>query len=142
VYQVDGQSPEEQKRNPSINYQAISSGYFATMGIRILASRDFTPSDTDKAPGVVIVNESIAKRHWPGQLVVGKHVRLSANSSAPALTVVGVVRTCVIANGRPYARFLRSLHTARAAAERLCGEDRGSAAGAGESHSTGAVRHR
>lgn len=58
----------------------------------MLAGRDFTSADTEKAPGVVIINEGTAKRHWPNESAVGHHVRLGSNSSAPLLTVVAVVR--------------------------------------------------
>jgi predicted permease len=91
VYAVEGQSPEEQAANPNGNYEAISPDYFRTMGIRILAGRDFTDADTSTAPGVVIVNESTARRHWPGQSALGKHLRLGRDLKTPWLTVAGVV---------------------------------------------------
>lgn len=91
VYMIEGQSPEEQRNNPGINYQAISPGYFRTMGIGMRGGRDFTGADTEKATGVVILNESTARRHWPHQSAVGKRLRLGVNTSVPMLTVVGVV---------------------------------------------------
>jgi putative ABC transport system permease protein len=90
VYTVEGQSPEEQKENPNGNYEAISPGYFRTMGIRLIAGRDFTGADTEGAPGVVILNEATAKRHFPDGSAAGRHVRLSNDVKAPWLTVVGV----------------------------------------------------
>ena len=91
VYAVEGQSPEEQKNNPNGNYEAISPDYFRTMGIRMLAGRDFADTDTEKAQGVVILNESTAKRHFGSGTAVGRHLRLGTNPTAPWLTVVGVV---------------------------------------------------
>jgi len=91
VYSVEGQNPEDIKRNPNANYQAISPAYFGTMGIRLVAGRDFTDADVHTAAAVVIVNESTARRHWPGGSAVGKHVRLGRNASKPWATVVGVV---------------------------------------------------
>jgi predicted permease len=90
VYTVEGQSPEEQKNNPNGNYEAISPGYFHTMGIRLIAGRDFTGADTEKAPGVVILNESTARRHFPNGDAVGRHLRLSKDSKAPWLLITGV----------------------------------------------------
>lgn len=91
VYTVEGQSPEQQAANPNGNYEAISPQYFGTMGMRVIAGRDVADSDTETAPGVVIVNESTARRHWPNETAVGRHVRLSKDPKAPWLTVVGVV---------------------------------------------------
>ncbi|MBC7788827.1 MAG: ABC transporter permease, partial [Anaerolineae bacterium] len=92
VYTVERQSPEEQLRNPNGNYQAISPDYFRTMTVRLIAGRDFSASDTESAPGVVIVNEGTARRHWPQLDAIGKRVRLSKDSKAPWLTVVGIAR--------------------------------------------------
>ena len=91
VYAVQGQPPEDQLRNPNGNYEAVSPGYFATMGIRLLAGRDFNESDTHLSQGVVIINESTARRHWPQGGAVGSRIRLGRDAKSPWLTVVGVV---------------------------------------------------
>jgi predicted permease len=66
----------------------VSPRYFETMGIPVLEGRDFTQDDNEKAPLVLIVDETEAKRYWPGQDPIGK--RLSVSSSL--FTVVGVVK--------------------------------------------------
>jgi len=91
VYTVEGQSPEEQLRNSNANYEAVSPDYFRTMGIRLIGGRDFSDADVHTAAGVVIVNESTARRHWPHQPALGRHVRLGRGPNQPWLTVVGVV---------------------------------------------------
>jgi putative ABC transport system permease protein len=53
----------------------VTPDYFATMGIELLRGRTFTESDTDGAPGVVVVNETMAKTHWPGVDPIGKRIR-------------------------------------------------------------------
>jgi putative ABC transport system permease protein len=53
---------------------ATSPGYFRTMGIRLLRGREFTPGDNEKAPRVVMVGETLAKRFWPGEDALGKRV--------------------------------------------------------------------
>jgi putative ABC transport system permease protein len=66
------------------------------MGIPVRSGRDFNERDTPDAPGVVILNETLARRHWPSEDPIGKRVTLSDprdNSQAPQwLTVVGVVK--------------------------------------------------
>jgi putative ABC transport system permease protein len=89
-YRIEGQSPEESRTNPQVNYEAISPSYFATMGIRLIAGRDFTPADAETAPAAAIVSESMAKRNWPGDTAIGRHIRLGENPKQPWLTVVGV----------------------------------------------------
>ena len=50
----------------------VSTGYFRVAGIPILRGRDFAPSDRDGAPHVAIINETMAKRFWPGDDPLGK----------------------------------------------------------------------
>lgn len=91
VYALEGQTPEDAARNPNANYEAVSRDYFRTMGIRLIDGRDVTESDTNTAPGVVLVNESTAKRHWPGTSALGRHLRMGRGAQSPSLTVIGVV---------------------------------------------------
>jgi putative ABC transport system permease protein len=53
----------------------VTPDYFATMGIELLWGRGFTDSDDEDAPGVVVVNETMAKTHWPGADPIGKRIR-------------------------------------------------------------------
>ncbi len=72
-------------------YQSVSKDYFATMGIRLMDGRFFDDRDTFGAPGVVIVNHTMANTFWPGQNAIGRHVRPSMAKDTPWFTVVGVV---------------------------------------------------
>jgi putative ABC transport system permease protein len=69
----------------------IDAGYFKTMGIPLLAGRDFTARDTAAAPKVAIVSERIVREYFPGgpAEALGRRVRL--NDRGEWLTVVGVV---------------------------------------------------
>ncbi len=55
---------------------AVSPGYFRLMHIPILSGKGFTAADGDKSAPVVIVSTATARRYWPGQDPVGKHIRL------------------------------------------------------------------
>ena len=70
----------------------VDAGYFETMGIPILQGRGFTRGDTTETRRVVVVNEQFAKHYWPGQDVVGKHIRLESRAGTP-VEIVGVART-------------------------------------------------
>jgi hypothetical protein len=59
------------------------------MSIPIVGGRDFAASDTSNSPGVVIVNETLAQRFWPGQNPVGKRLH---SGNTDVLEVVGVAK--------------------------------------------------
>ena len=61
------------------------------MGIPIVSGRDFRASDVREAPPVVMVNETLARKQWPGQDPIGRRLRIGRNSAAPWMTVVGLV---------------------------------------------------
>jgi len=69
----------------------VDTDYFETMGIPILDGRAFTKEDDADTPGVVIVNETFARRYWPGQNPIGRTIRVDDTNSEP-LEVVGVAR--------------------------------------------------
>jgi predicted permease len=69
----------------------IDAGYFKTMGIPLLAGRDFTATDTAAAPKVAIVSERIARGHFPGGAGEALGRRLRLEYGGEWLTVVGVV---------------------------------------------------
>jgi predicted permease len=76
-------------------YRVISDGYFATLGIPLLAGRDIEARDDSTGPRVVVINDAMAQRYWPGQRPVGRRVRARSMegyaTEAPWLTIVGVV---------------------------------------------------
>ncbi|MGE0128227.1 MAG: ABC transporter permease [Blastocatellales bacterium] len=79
-----------------VTFRVSRPDYFRAMGIGLRAGRDFTEHDTPNAPGVIILNETLARRHWPSEDPIGKRVTLDDprdNTRAPQwLTVVGVVK--------------------------------------------------
>jgi predicted permease len=75
-------------QQPTAAYRVVQPGYFATMKIRLLEGRDFTSHDLRDTAPVAIVNEGLAKHHWPGQDAMGQRLRLGPNW----LTIVGVIK--------------------------------------------------
>ncbi|HEY2823948.1 MAG TPA: ABC transporter permease [Gemmatimonadales bacterium] len=74
---------------PSINYDEISPGYFATLGVPLVAGRDFARTDDAASRPVAIVNETMAARYWPGENPLGRYLQLKGRR----LEVVGIVKT-------------------------------------------------
>ncbi len=64
----------------------VTPRYFETLGIPIIEGRDFTQDDNPKAPSVLIVDETAAKRYWPGQDPIGKKLSIWGH----LFTVVGL----------------------------------------------------
>ena len=93
-FTLEGQSEPDARRNPHLNFMAVSSDYFRTMGIPLREGRVFTDRDAAGQPGVAIVGESLAARVWPGQNAIGKRLIASMTGTEyqkSGLTVVGVV---------------------------------------------------
>jgi predicted permease len=80
---------------PMADYRAVTPGFFAAVGARLVAGREFTEADDEKSRPVVIVDERLARLVWGGESPLGKTLRVDPRSSGqpevPA-TVVGVVR--------------------------------------------------
>jgi predicted permease len=93
---IEGRLPPPPGQEVGATFRVSRPGYFRTMGIPLRAGRDFNEGDTPDAPGVVILNETFAQRHWPSEDPIGKRVTLDDprdNSRAPQwFTVVGVVK--------------------------------------------------
>jgi predicted permease len=85
---IENYTPRPQENMDVLN-GTIAADYFKTMGTPVLAGREFTDRDSEGAPRTVIVNEALARRYWPGQNALGKHIAIRDDRQ---LEVVGVVR--------------------------------------------------
>jgi len=75
---------------PSLAVRVVTPGYFSTMGIPVDAGRPFGPDDRPDGERVLLVNQTLAARAWPGEDPVGRELLLGA-SEQRAFRVVGVV---------------------------------------------------
>jgi putative ABC transport system permease protein len=89
-YTVEGEPTGPTQPIPHAEYAVAMPGYFRTMRIPLRSGRDFTAADTRERPAVVIVDETLARRHWPGEDAVGKRINPNGAPGEWA-TVVGVV---------------------------------------------------
>ena len=87
---VEGQELGEGEDPPAIDTMAIGPGYFRTLGIALARGRDFSDRDDASAPGAVIVNQTMARRTWPGEDPLGQRLRFDDGLDAPVYEVVGV----------------------------------------------------
>src|SRR5271163_2247637 len=85
--EVEAYTPT-QGEDMNIDLNMVGSDYLHTLQIPLISGRDFSEQDRAGAPKVVIVNETMAKRFWPGQDATGHRVRIWDDWR----TVVGVAR--------------------------------------------------
>lgn len=115
-FTIEGRPTPAPGESPDAAYRVTLPGYFTAMGIPILAGRDIAESDDRSAPGAVVVNEWLAKRHWPGENPLGKRITFDNGDKNPYwLTVVGVVKNTVRSDwaaaqeGEVYLPYLQQL---------------------------------
>ena len=94
--QFEGYQPQ-QNEDTETNTNVIGLNFLNTMGIPIVAGRDFNSQDKEGGPSVVIVNEELARRYFGGN-AVGKRIKMG--SDTPSREIVGVVRTAKYRNLR------------------------------------------
>jgi predicted permease len=79
---------------PALKVRSLMSpateGFLASIGARLVAGRDFAPTDTGAAPAVVIVNEELARALWPGEDAVGRAITYQFFSGPVEATVIGI----------------------------------------------------
>jgi putative ABC transport system permease protein len=90
-FSIEGRTSQSRADRPFAHLGTVSGGYFAAMGVPLLAGRTFTERDVETAPPVAIVSASLAKQYWPGESPLGKHLRFEDKPGEPWFTVVGVV---------------------------------------------------
>jgi len=88
---IDGVAPPPGQDQISVDYAAVDSGYFRTLGIPILRGRGFTAADDSTAPRVTVVSEAMALRYWGTREVVGRRFRVEDGDRGP-VEIVGVAR--------------------------------------------------
>jgi predicted permease len=90
-FEVFGEPSGPTIEPPHAEYGAALPGYFTAMGIAVIAGRDFSTADRGGAPRVLIVDEQLARRHWPNESAIGKQVNANDEPGRWS-TVIGVVR--------------------------------------------------
>jgi predicted permease len=88
---AEGQPLERPNNVPAAMYSRVSPGYFQAMSTPLLEGRDFTEQDDEKAQRVAIINETFARRFFPGENPIGKRFSLSRPDGTKTM-VVGVVQ--------------------------------------------------
>jgi putative ABC transport system permease protein len=86
---IDGQPPRTDAA--SVYFNAITPGYFTTLGIHLQQGRDFTTGDATGTTRVVVINESLAARYFPGQNPLGRTISIGRDNRRQHLEIVAIV---------------------------------------------------
>ncbi|HEX8184768.1 MAG TPA: ABC transporter permease [Blastocatellia bacterium] len=90
-FTIEGRPVPPPEERLAAVYRIVRPGYFKTMGAAIIKGRDFSERDRNDSPAVVIINESLARRHWPGEDPLGKRMVVTDGDDRPR-EIVGIVK--------------------------------------------------
>jgi putative ABC transport system permease protein len=85
---VEGEGPRKKGELINVDWSIVSADYFQTMKIPLLRGRTFTRDEDEQGKPVVLVDENLARRFWPNQEAVGKHI---AYDSPTWHEIIGIV---------------------------------------------------
>jgi putative ABC transport system permease protein len=91
-FRVEGQPVPEPGKELLAGASPIGPDFFKVYGLHLLQGREFRDSDRPGSPPVVIVNEALARKCWPGENPIGKHLGTGDKLNPDWSEVVGVVR--------------------------------------------------
>ena len=93
----EGQPEKPLAERPFIIVEAISPGWFSTLHVPMHSGRDFTPADKVGSPNVVIINEALARRFFPNQNPIGRHIVVGRQTASEIVGVAGDVKNSGLA---------------------------------------------
>ena len=96
-FSVEGQPAEPRPTSAAGRtfLNAVSPGYFETMGISFIAGRDFSASDGDGRPLVAVINASMAAKYFGRENAIGRRLTMGEGPASRSVEVIGVVRDSV-----------------------------------------------
>ncbi|MGE0128683.1 MAG: ADOP family duplicated permease [Blastocatellales bacterium] len=89
---IPARPPTASATKDGVGTRAISADYFNALGIRLLKGRFPSDRDTAETPPVIVINQSLAKRHWPDRDLIGEQIQFAGDKFASlSFTIIGVV---------------------------------------------------
>jgi putative ABC transport system permease protein len=92
TFRVEGQPAPEGGKAPFAQFDTTSPGFFQVYGVQLVKGRDFNDTDRPGSPKVVIINEAMAAKFWPGQDPIGKRIGTLDPANPDWAEVVGVMK--------------------------------------------------
>jgi putative ABC transport system permease protein len=91
-YWAEGEPQPAAGQAPPCQTATVSPGFFSTLRIPLLQGRDFNESDRRESQGVIVIDETLARRHWPNESPLGKRLTVTGDRPRTIVGVVGAVR--------------------------------------------------
>jgi len=92
-FRIEGREIPEGMSSPRADWVVASPGYFDAIGLSVVRGRGIELQDVSSGTGAVVINETFADLHWPGESPLGQRFELGGDQTQPKMaTVVGVVR--------------------------------------------------
>jgi putative ABC transport system permease protein len=95
MMEIENRPFDEKGLAMSSDFRVVTPDYFRVIGAQLRRGRIFSEADREGAPLVALINESIARNHWPNDDPIGKRIRLldapPAKATTSFMTIVGVV---------------------------------------------------
>jgi putative ABC transport system permease protein len=92
-FEIEGR-PADSQRTPTADFDSADPNFFRVMEVPVITGRSFTESDDTKAQPVLLIDDTLARRYWPGEDPVGKRIRFGGappGQAPPWRTIIGVV---------------------------------------------------
>lgn len=91
TFVIEGRPTPARGLEPLAYNPSVTPAYFATLGLRLVQGRAFTPTDRADTPAVTVINETMARALWPGENPLGKRIGSSDPANPSWREIVGVV---------------------------------------------------
>jgi predicted permease len=102
-FSIEGRPVLPMADQPEVDVRLISSGYLRAMHVPVIRGRDFSDADAVGRPGAAIISEALARRFWPNEDPIGRHITLtfSPNIVREVVGIVGNVKVDALNETRP-----------------------------------------
>jgi len=90
LFTIEGRA-EDSERKPTADIAVVDTQYFRTMEVPLMAGRNFTDADTSTTQTVAVIDQTLARRYWPDENPVGRHIKFGFGAGLKGLVIIGVV---------------------------------------------------
>lgn len=91
IFNIEGRPVPPENKLPLAGFQWVTPNFFRTMNIPIIRGREFSESDNETSPKVVVINERMAKQHWGTDNPIGQRINIRYGTGKFVREIVGVV---------------------------------------------------
>ena len=90
-FKILGRPEPPPGQDPSTDVRVVDAGYFGTMGIPLLRGRNFSDNELREAKQVILINEALARQHFPNEEPIGKRLDVAMFEKPTPAEIIGVV---------------------------------------------------